>query len=193
MVTSRPTAFTNLSILPKGTFATYSLESLTKPLVIEYANRWLLSHSIDERDAIEVRQTLNLKLAEPHLRELARNPMQLAILLSLIHRRGVSLPDKRTSLYDSYINMFFDRESEKASIVKDNRVLLIRLHRYLAWVLQAGAEGEPSSTELWQANGTSRSGTITEDDLKDLVRQFLQKDGLDLDWPIRFSAGWWIA
>ena len=97
VVTSRPTPFTNSPVLPRRTFATYSLESLTRPLITEYAERWLQSRAIDDADASDVRQILNDKLDEPHLRDLARNPMQLAILLSLIHRRGVSLPDKRTA------------------------------------------------------------------------------------------------
>ena len=96
VVTSRPTPFTNSPVLPRRTFATYSLESLTRPLITAYAERWLLSRAIDDADASDVRQILNDKLDEPHLRDLARNPMQLAILLSLIHRPGVSLPDKRT-------------------------------------------------------------------------------------------------
>ena len=76
--------------------------------------------------------------------------MQLAILLSLIHRRGISLPDKRTALYDTYVEIFFDRESEKATVVKENRDLLIRIHRYLAWILQAGAEVD-SDLDIWDA------------------------------------------
>ena len=146
VVTSRPTPFINSTVLPSDTFAAYSLGSLTRPLITGYADRWLRSREIDEADARDVRRTLDTKLDEPHLRDLARNPMQLAILLSLIHRRGLSLPDKRTSLYDSYVEMFFDRESEKATVVKENRDLLIRIHRFLAWELQAGAEGDFKST-----------------------------------------------
>ena len=179
VVTSRPTAFINSPVLPRRTFATYSLESLTKPLITEYADRWLRSREINEADASEVRKILDEKLDEPHLRDLARNPMQLAILLSLIHRRGVSLPDKRTALYDNYVEMFFDRESEKATVVKENRDLLIRIHRYLAWVLHSEAEVASESTSRVRPNGTSLPGTITEGDLRELVREFLLKDGSD--------------
>ena len=116
VITSRPMPFMNSTVLPSDTFATYSLGSLTRPLITEYANRWLKSREINEADSNDVRQILNTKLNEPHLRDLARNPMQLAILLSLIHRRGISLPDKRTALYDNYVEMFFERESEKADV-----------------------------------------------------------------------------
>ena len=179
VVTSRPTAFINSPVLPKHTFATYSLESMTRPLIIEYAERWLQSREIDESEASDVRKILNDKLDEPHLHDLARNPMQLAILLSLIHRRGISLPDKRTALYDSYIEIFFDRESEKAAIVRDNRDLLERIHRYLAWELQSRAEVDSTSTSKELPSSTLPSGSITEEDLRVLLREFLEKDGSD--------------
>ena len=137
------------------------------------------SRAISETDANNVRQILNTKLDEPHLRDLARNPMQLAILLSLIHRRGISLPDKRTALYDNYVEIFLDRESEKAAIVKENRDFLVRIHRYLAWVLQAEAEVDSESTSGIQRSGTSISGSIAEQDLRTLLREFLERDGSD--------------
>ena len=189
VVTSRPTAFLNSPVLPRRDFATYSLESLTRPLIAEYAERWLKSRDIDEAEASEVRDILNTKLDEPHLRDLARNPMQLAILLSLIHRKGVSLPDKRTALYDDYVAMFFDRESEKSMVVKENRELLIRVHRYLAWVLQSGAEVDSGSRDSDRTFGTSFSGTISEDDLRALVREFLEKDGSDPDLVEELFSG----
>ena len=179
VVTSRPTPFMNSTVLPRRAFATYSLDDLTRPLITEYAERWLRSREIDERDANDVRQILNRQLDEPHLRDLARNPMQLAILLSLIHRRGVSLPDKRTALYDNYVQLFFDRESEKASVVKDNRDLLIRIHRHLAWILQSDAENAADSKSKTRRTSASSAGTITEEDLKELVRDFLMREGSD--------------
>jgi hypothetical protein len=66
--------------------------------------------------------------------------MQLTILLALIYTRGPSLPEKRTSMYDTYMDLFFSREAEKSDIAKDHRDLLIDIHRYLAWKLQTAAE-----------------------------------------------------
>ena len=189
IVTSRPTPFTNSPVLPRRTFSTYSLESLTRPLITEYADRWLRSREIDETDARDVRQILDTKLDEPHLRDLARNPMQLAILLSLIHRRGISLPDKRTALYDNYVEIFFDRESEKAPVVKENRDLLIRIHRYLAWVLQAGAEVDSTSASGKERSGISLSGSIAEQDLRELLGEFLERDGSDPTLVERLFSG----
>ena len=85
--------------------------------------------------------------------------------------------------------MFFDRESEKAMVVKENRDLLIRIHRYLAWVLQSGAEVDSDSTSKIRSSGASLAGTIAEDDLRALVRDFLEKDGSDPALADRLFGG----
>ena len=93
--------------------------------------------------------------------------MQLAILLSLIHTRGASLPDKRTALYDSYVELFFSREAEKSTSVREHRELLIDIHRYLAWVLHSESE-----------QGRSR-GSLTEEELHKRVSDYLAHEGYD--------------
>lgn len=107
----------------------------------EYAARWMNARHLAGRDRKEFSRTLREKVSQPHMRDLARNPMQLAILLSLIQTRGTSLPDKRTALYDSYMDTFFSREAEKSVVVREHRDLLISLHQYLAWILHTQAEG----------------------------------------------------
>jgi hypothetical protein len=81
------------------------------------------ARNLSYKDASDFRSVLSQKLDQPHMRDLARNPMQLAILLNLIQTRGLSLPDKRTHLYDSYMELFFSREAEKSSIVPEHRGL----------------------------------------------------------------------
>lgn len=124
-----------------------------------------------DRESADVKRILREKLNQPHLRDLARNPMQLAILLSLIHTRGTSLPDKRTALYDSYVELFFNREAEKSDIVRDNRDLLVDIHRYLAWLLHTEAElgsGRPSLRQ---------NGSIEESRLKQALEEYLIVEG----------------
>ncbi len=91
--------------------------------------------------------------------------MQLAILLSLIQTRGGSLPDKRTSLYDSYVDLFFNREAEKSTVVRDHRDLLLDIHRYLAWILQS--ESQTKQTR----------GSVSAQRLHDLVAHYLSFEG----------------
>jgi len=161
VVTSRPAAFANSPAFPTERFQYCHLQSITQPLVIQYAERWIAARGLEPALADDVREVLADKLEEPHMRELARNPMQLAILLSLIHRRGPSLPDKRTALYDSYVHLFFDREAEKTDHVREHRDLLVDIHQYLGWRLQAEAE-------------TGKSlGSISSDRLREMLVRYL--------------------
>jgi hypothetical protein len=168
VVTSRPAAFANSPGFPEEEFAYYHLEPVTRQLVAEYADKWLRARRITEREGAEVKRILQEKLHEAHIRELAKNPMQLAILLSLIHTRGESLPDKRTALYDSYIDPFFSREAAKSPIVREHRELLIDIHRYLAWTLHADAE-----------QGQER-GSISGERLERLLSEYLQAEEQDV-------------
>jgi hypothetical protein len=108
---------------------------------------------------------LSEKLQQPHVRDLARNPMQLAIFLALISVQGASLPDKRTALYDNYIEIFLNREAEKSFVVRDYRDVLVQIHRHLAWLLQVDAETN------------SGAGHIAEGRLGETVRAFLEQRG----------------
>jgi hypothetical protein len=165
LVTSRPTAFAPSLGFPEKTFPHLQLLSLSKPLITTYAEKWLAARKLHDREASSVRRILRQKIEQPHLRDLARNPMQLAILLSLIHTRGPSLPDKRTSLYDGYVDLFFNRESEKSEVVRDHRDILIDLHRYLAWVLH------------YEAEKKVHRGNISNDRLQQLLAEYLVAEG----------------
>ncbi len=165
IVTSRPAAFANSPGLPEDKFLYYHLGSVTRQLIYEYAKKWMKALKLDNQQIRDVNQVLNQKLDQPHLRDLARNPMQLTILLSLIRRKTASLPDKRTALYDSYIELFFDREAEKNSVVRTHRELLIDINRYLAWKLHVEAE---------EKNG---SGRITQEKLHILLADYLTAEG----------------
>ncbi|MEG4421285.1 hypothetical protein QUA70_22240 [Microcoleus sp. LAD1_D5] len=165
IVTSRPAAFANSPGLPEDKFIYYHLGPVTRPLIYEYAKKWMKALKLDNQQIRDVNQVLNQKLDQPHLRDLARNPMQLTILLSLIRIKTASLPDKRTALYDSYIELFFDREAEKNSVVRTHRELLIDINRYLAWKLHVEAE---------EKNG---SGRITQESLHILLADYLTTEG----------------
>ncbi len=171
IVTSRPTAFANSPGLSDKIFHTASLDAVTEDLINEYAAKWLKARKLEQREASDVRRILREKLNQPHMRDLARNPMQLAILLSLIHTQGTSLPDKRTALYDSYVRLFFNREAEKSEIVRENRDLLIDIHRYLAWLLHTEAE-EPTPRGAERSNGA-----IEEGRLKEILSTYLKSEG----------------
>ena len=177
IVTSRPAAFEDSPGFPENTFTYLQLASINQELIEQYAEKWVNARRLEEREGFEIRQILSDKLDQPHFGDLARNPMQLAILLSLIQTRGRSLPDKRTALYDSYIELFFNREAEKSSVVRDHRDLLINIHRYVAWVLHS------------EAQTRGNRGSVNADRLQRLVETYLGDEGHDTSLAQRLFTG----
>lgn len=177
IVTSRPAAFANSPGMPHGQYLYLQLLSLTRPLIMRYADRWMNARHLDARQKAEFRGVLREKLGQPHLRDLARNPMQLAILLSLVLTRGASLPDKRTALYDYYIDLFVSREAEKSVIVRSHRELLVDIHRYLAWLLHSEAE-----------LGDARA-SIAQERLQRVVSDYLTREGHDVSLAKELFTG----
>ena len=161
IVTSRPAAFTNSPGFPEDDWLHLELKDLRRNNIEAYKDKWIKAQELNDDEGRLVSSTLREKLEQPHLHDLARNPMQLAILLHLIHVQGVALPEKRTTLYEEYMKLFFNREAEKSAVVRDHRELLLSIHGVLAWVLHTQAE-----------DGTG-SGRITKEELHDQVRIYL--------------------
>jgi hypothetical protein len=165
IVTSRPAAFANSPGFSREEWRHVQLLALSRPMIEAYAKKWLDGRNADARERRMVLSVLEEKLQQPHVRDLARNPMQLAILLALISVQGASLPDKRTALYDKYIDIFLNREAEKSTVVRDYRDLLVQIHQHLAWILQVDAETN------------SGAGHIAEGRLRETVLAFLEQRG----------------
>jgi len=169
IITSRPAALSDVTAFSINTYPHFELADITSATINEYVERWIKASKLDGREASEIRKLVKEKLKMPHIKDLAKTPMQLAILISLLRTRGESLPNKRTSLYDSYIDLFFNRESEKNSIIRDYRDLIIDIHEYLAWVLH-------SEAELYK-----NSGIIGVADLKKRLNEYLIREGHQTD------------
>jgi hypothetical protein len=166
VVTTRPSLFGRK--LGLGTaFKRLELAPIGASTVSVYCEKWTLARRLDDDRAREVRAILQQKLDQPHIRELTRNPMQLAILLNLIHSVGHSLPDARTSLYSEYVNLFMNREAEKSDAVRKYRAIISGIVEHLAWLLQSSAES---------AKG---SGSIGEAPLREVVDNYLERNKLD--------------
>lgn len=140
IVTSRPAAFANSPGFPENDWIYLKLEDLKVKNIEAYKDKWIVVQQFDEEEKNQISSILKEKLKQQHLRDLARNPMQLSILLRLIHTKGVALPEKRTMLYKEYMELFFNREAEKSKIVRDNRELLLLIHGVLAWILHTQVE-----------------------------------------------------
>jgi hypothetical protein len=169
LITSRPAAFSNSSNFPINEYPHFELTDITDICTTEYVEKWVRASKMDSREGNEIKRLVKEKLKVPHLRELAKSPMQLAIFLSLLKTRGESLPNKRTALYDSYIDLFFNREAEKNQQIRDKRDLIIDIHKYLAWVLH-------SEAELYNNNGS-----ISLELLIEKLKAYLDKEGHSTD------------
>ncbi len=167
VVTSRPAATAATPRFVKNSWIYASLGDIGDELIYEYIDKWCAVNSIRGREIAEIRRILKLKLPSAHIRELSKNAMQLTILLSLVHTRGQSLPDQRTNLYDSYIEIFFNREADKDETVREFRGLLLSIHGYLAWRIHAASESRRSN------------GRVTEQDLKAMIVKYLTSRGFD--------------
>lgn len=141
------------------------LDQLTPPLRMKYLDRWTAQSRLTAREVTDLRATFTANISEPHVSDLAGNPMQLAILLHLMQRRSV-LPEKRTELYDRYIDVFFDRESKNPAIAQHKKVV-IEFHKLLAWRIHTHMEQGASS------------GSVSLEELRRVLTDYLAPRGLD--------------
>lgn len=169
LITSRPAAFSDTIGFSTESYPHFELTDITEKIIKEYVEKWIKASRLESREASEIKRLVDEKLKMPHLRDLAKSPMQLAIFISLLRTRGESLPNKRTALYDSYIDLFFNRESEKNTVIRDNRDLIIDIHQYLAWILHSEAEM------------LKNTGSISIEDLKIRLKEYLEKEGHKTD------------
>ncbi|WP_147394381.1 NACHT domain-containing protein [Arthrobacter cheniae] len=165
VVTSRPSVFGRAPSFGRFGFSTLTLQNIDSHRINDYADRWVVARGLDASEKKDVKKILSEKLELAHIRDLTRNPMQLTILLSLIHQFGHSLPDQRTDLYDRYVDLFLTREADKSVRVRENRAVLLGFIQHLAWVLQSQAEASKSA------------GSISEDGLQEMAREYLRAGG----------------
>ncbi len=147
IVTTRPNA-AGLPEPSSQTFDTIELMSLSPALRQEYLRKWADAHSIHGPDRRKLQRIFDERTAEPHIAQLADNPMQLTILLYLMHRRQEAVPERRTELYTAYMETLFDREQGKPSLVRKHRKDLEEITAFLGWHLQATGETEAINGRL---------------------------------------------
>lgn len=147
VVTTRPNA-SGMAEPSNDTFEVIALARLSPPLRTEYLRKWAEAHLIRGRDRRDLERTFRERSAEPHIFQLADNPMQLTILLYLMRKRGNSVPAARTELYTSYMETFLDREAAKTPAVDAFRDDLEEVTAYLGWHLQSLAESAGGNGQL---------------------------------------------
>lgn len=165
VVTTRPSAG-ELPEPASDKFEIIALNQLTGEQRAHYLRKWCAVREIRGKDGGELRKSFNEKSREPYIHELAGNPMQLTILLDLLHRQGAATPTQRTDLYDTYVDLLLAREANKhPKAVKDHKEELLEIIPFLGWYLHA-------HTEESQINGR-----MSVDDLKAAMRHFQRTYG----------------
>lgn len=148
VVTTRPSA----NELPEPSsdhFDVIVLSPLTPPQRKEYLRRWSAVRNITGTAGRNLRTAFRAKIAEPYLDELAGNPMQLTILLDLLHKHGEATPDQRTTLYDSYVDLLLAREANKHPVsVRRHQTELRSIIPFLGWHLHAHSETDQLNARM---------------------------------------------
>lgn len=165
VVTTRPSA----GELPEPStnlFEIVTLNQLTVEQRDAYLRKWCAVRGIKGRDGRTLRKSFKEKSREPYINELAGNPMQLTILLDLLHQQGAATPTQRTDLYDKYVELLLAREANKhPKAVRDHKEELLEIIPFLGWYLHA-------HTEESQINGR-----MSVDELKEAMRHFQRTYG----------------
>jgi hypothetical protein len=165
VVTTRPSAGELPEPAPDK-FEIITLNQLTGEQRADYLRKWCAVRGIRSKDGRELRRSFQEKSREPYIRELAGNPMQLTILLDLLHQQGAATPTQRTDLYDTYVDLLLAREANKhPKAVKDHKEELLEIIPFLGWYLHA-------HTEESQINGR-----MSINDLKAAMRHFQRTYG----------------
>lgn len=165
VVTTRPSA----GELPEPSLDLFEIVTLNQLTVEQrdaYLRKWCTVRGIKGKDGRTLRRSFKDKSREPYINELAGNPMQLTILLDLLHQQGAATPTQRTDLYDKYVELLLAREANKhPKAVRDHKEELLEIIPFLGWYLHA-------HTEESQINGR-----MSVDELKEAMRHFQRTYG----------------
>jgi hypothetical protein len=166
VVTTRPPA-----IAGRGDrlveFRRFPISTMRPDRINSYVDRWLAVQVIDPDDRERVRSSFQARREEPHVAALAKNPMQLSVLLHFIRLKGEAFPDRRAELYRDYFQIVIDRDVEKSTELRSQRDMIESLHQFLGYKIHALTEAERAD------------GTLTRQQLLALVSAWLLDQGHD--------------
>lgn len=166
MVTTRPPAIAGRRE-QLASFKRFPIAPMEQRTIENYLDRWLSVqvHEPDERH--DVRGSFERRQNETHVKALAKNPMQLSVLLHFIRLKGEAFPDRRAELYRDYFRIVIDRDVEKSSELRQKRELIETLHQLLGYRIH-------SLTEADKADGTLRRTQLLE-----IVQDWMRAQGMN--------------
>jgi hypothetical protein len=168
IVTSRPPAIAGRLDALSG-FTRMHLLPLNERKVDLYVDRWTQVQCSDSGDRERVKTSFEKRKAEDHVAALAKNPMQLSVLLHFIRLKGEAFPDRRAELYREYFKTVIDRDVEKNQDLLRNRADIETLHEVIAFTIHSNAEGNNTAARLKRRQ------------LVDLIRSWFESEGRPSD------------
>lgn len=175
VLTTRPPAVLGRWSKLKG-FIRVVLAPMDAERIDDYLKRWLEAHIPSTEDRERIGSSFNSRRQEPHVEALARNPMQLSVLLQFIFLKGEAFPDRRAELYRDYFQIVIDRDVEKSPDLRKHREVIEGLHSYLGFLLHGFAEAERGRRAL------NRSEMV------ELAGQWLESEGYPKDLAGEYFA-----
>ena len=164
VLTTRPPAVQGRWSKLKG-FVRVVLAPMDSDRIDDYLERWLDAQSQKREDTDWIKASFNSRRHDSHVEALARNPMQLSVLLQFISLKGEAFPDRRAELYRDYFQTVIDRDVEKSPELRKNREIVEALHSHLGFLLHGIAEEE----------GGRRA--LNRNEIVNLAGQWLQSEG----------------
>ena len=147
VLTTRPPAVLGRWSKLKG-FIRVVLAPMNAQRIDDYLERWLQAKNPTPADMHRIRNSFNSRRHDAHVEALARNPMQLSVLLQFISLKGEAFPDRRAELYRDYFQIVIDRDVEKSPELRTHREVVEGLHCYLGFLLHGFAEAEKGRRAL---------------------------------------------
>ena len=175
VITTRPPAVMGRRAKLEG-FIRVVLTPMSGYRIDDYLSRWLAAQIADAQERERIETSFQNRRHDPHVEALARNPMQLSVLLQFIYLKGDAFPDKRAELYRDYFQIVIDRDVEKSPELRQDREILEGLHSFLGFRLHGATEIARGSRSL------SRNEIIT------LAGRWLSEEGHSRDLASRYFA-----
>ena len=155
-------------------FTRVCLMPLSPSRINDYVNRWLQTQIKSSDEQERIRQSFNGRRQEPHVNALARNPMQLSVLLQFIQLKDEAFPDRRADLYQEYFQKVIDRDVLKSPRLRAHRELIEGLHAFLGFQLHGSTEAAQGRRSLSRAKIIEIAGRWLEEEghSKDLAEEY---------------------
>ena len=157
-------------------FTRVILTPMNSRRIDDYLDRWLRTQIPRDEDRDRIEKSFAGRRDDPHVDALARNPMQLSVLLQFIYLQGEAFPDRRAELYRDYFKIVIDRDVEKSPELSEHRDLMEGLHSFLGFRIHGMTEIEHGGR------------TLDRNEIVRLAGQWLDREGHSSELAERYFA-----